>query len=208
DCAPLLRYEDRFNFLSPATLYRDMRSLVTDDLAKTISEVSYNNEWKTELTEEDGDIYLRYTGSLFHTAAEVKAKDDFWYGLQKRAWAALRKYDPEWRSKGTVTLYEHKNYYSVGQFTVDVGSAPHANFDKDTLELITMEKLIGKDWQQYITDADNKDEITDLLPSEWLEYAGYDNVTVFAFPGEHQYFLTALSVPEEKINKRYLTTQN
>ncbi len=199
DCAPLLRYEDNFNFLSPATQYCDMSSIVTDSYSEKINDGYYYNEWKTEFTEENGDVYLRYTGSPFHTAAEVKAKDDFWYDLQKRAWAAIREYDPEWRSNGTVTLQEHGNYYSVGHFTVEAGSTPRANFDKDTLELITMEKLIGKDWQQYIVYPENKDRINDLLPAEWF---GSADVTVYAFPGE-RYFLTALSVPKEKINKRY-----
>ncbi len=202
DCAPLLRYEDKFNFLSPATQYRDMRSIVADSFTEQVDDLFYHNEWKTEFTEEDGDVYQRYTGSPFHTTAEVKAKDDFWYDLQKRAWATIKKFDPEWRSRGAVTLYEYDNYYSVSHFTVEVGGSPKVNFDKDTLEIITMEKLIGNDWQQYITNADSIDKIGNMLPSEWwLE----DTVIVYTL---HEIsYVPYISVPKEKINKRYLTTQ-
>lgn len=205
DFAPDLYYDDKFRFHSPVTEYRDMKPLVLDAYADTISDIIYDNEWETIFAEENGDIYERVIGSPFHTAEEVKARDDFRYGLQKRAWETLRQYDPEYHAAGAVSIVEFDDHYSIGHFSSMMGEIPAVCFDKATLEVITMEDLIGKDWRQYIQDPDEDDKTAKLLPTEWFNIYDEDAVQIFAFPGG-EYSLKGLKVPADKFNKRYLRT--
>ncbi len=132
---PLLEYDDRFNFHSPVTEYRDMREIFTEEY-NLCYDTDYNNEWEIEYVEEDGDVYTRYTGSPFHTAAEVKAEDELWYDLQKRFVKKVKKEDPEWHSTSGISLEESNNSYDLRCFVSMIVGTAHAQFDKKTLELI------------------------------------------------------------------------
>ncbi len=76
---------------------------------------------------------------------------------------------------------------------------PCANFDKDTLESITMDMLLGENWREYLDGrCDSK---LNYIPSEWYE-SSMGEAVVFAYPdtvGERIQF----TVPVEKINKHY-----
>lgn len=136
DCAVLLQYDDVFNFLSPVTQYRDMKEIFTEEYAFLCYDWDNSNEWKTEYIEEDGDIYLRHTDSAFHTAAEVKARDELWYGLQKRFLKKIKEEMPEWHSRNEIEIEEtNYNYKLSCLISMDVGTA-RAQFDKKTLQLM------------------------------------------------------------------------
>ncbi len=138
-----------------------------------------------------------------HTDEEVKAEDELWYGLQRRAWDTIRKADPNWHSNGTdIATHRRKNFYSVGLRGVGTGEYPFANFDSDTLELITMEMLLGEDWRQYL--GDDMDSGLNYIPSEW-----YGNMYIIAYPdtptdrGYWHADSVRFSVPIEAVNEKY-----
>ncbi|MDE7229624.1 MAG: PstS family phosphate ABC transporter substrate-binding protein [Oscillospiraceae bacterium] len=136
NCAVLLEYDDEFNFLSSVTQYRDMKEIFTEEHASLSSDWDYGNEWKTEYIEEDGELYLRHTGSPFHTAAEVKARDELWYDMQKRFLKKIKEEIPEWRPESERAFYETDYCYDLSCFiSMEVGYV-RVQFDKKTLELI------------------------------------------------------------------------
>lgn len=200
----LLEYDDIFNFHSVVTQYRDMRSIVTEDNVDDVMDLSCNNEWKETYTEENGEVFLRYVGSPFHTAEEVKARDEFWYELQKQAWSEIEKLDPNWHSRHTaILLREYENYYSAGHFSSDMADEPQVMFDKETMEIITPEMLIGENWREYSIYNYNAPDGGSYIVSGNIWHAeGTDIVDVVVFG---KGFWTILNVPPEKLNKRYYT---
>ncbi len=139
-CAPFLRYSDD-NWHSVASRYRDMSGIINDKYLDDLFNYKYS-EWDISYITEDGDTYKRITGSAYHTEEEVKAEDKLWYGLQKRAWETIRKANPNWRFSHTdITTLLFEKYYHIGLSGVGAGEYPFANFDADTLELVTMEML-------------------------------------------------------------------
>lgn len=136
NCALLLEYNDEFNFMSLVTQYRNMKEIFTEEHASLSSDWDYGNEWKTKYIEEDGELYLRHTGSPFHTAAEVKARDELWYDMQKRFLKKIKEEIPEWRPESERAFYETDYCYDLSCFiSMEVGYV-RAQFDKKTLELI------------------------------------------------------------------------
>ncbi len=212
-CAPFLSYSDD-NWHSMANQYRDMSGIINDKYLDRLHDYEYD-EWKFSYITEDGDTYKRITGSAYHTDEEVKAEDEFWYSLQKRAWETFRKANPNWRSGDEVYptdigTYELNNFYQIGLLSLYAGEYPRANFDADTLELITMEMLIGDDWRQYLSDT--ADPELNYIPSEWWGDSKF--ITVLAYPDSpietewEQYVCTvSLSVSREAMNERYFTPQ-
>ncbi len=206
--APLLRYDDSFRFHSPATLYRDMKPIVIEKYADDVADVPYHNEWEEARFEENGDIYLRCVGSPFHTDAEVKARDEFFYKLQKRAFEVIREFEPEWRA-GNIGIGEHDNYYSVHNFS-GMSGVPTAVFDADTLELITIEDLVGENWREYLSGNSKDYSGTKFLICDWadsvMDGAVEEGMVRIYGIGEDQSII--LEVPAEKMNKRYYTSEN
>lgn len=194
--------------------YRDMSGIINEKYLDELHDYEYS-EWDISFITEDGDTYKRITGSAYHTDEEVKAEDEFWYSLQKRAWETFRKANPNWRSGGDlyhadIGTNKLNNRYSIGLRSPGAGEYPHANFDADTLELITMEMLIGDDWRQYLSDT--ADPELNYIPSEW--WGDGKIITVLAYPDSpietewEQYVCTiSLSVPREAMNERYITPQ-
>ncbi len=201
----LLEYDDRFRFHSPATLYRDMKPIVSDKYAEKVEDVPYHNEWEEAYAEENGEIYYRCVGSPFHTEAEVKAQDELLYKLQKRTREIIKEIIPEWQP-GNPVIVEYDNYYSVHNFSIEVGE-PAALFDADTLELITIEKLVGENWRDYLP-YESKDYTGKLLVCAWSDSARdaaiEDGVVKIYCYGEGGQYLE-MKVPPEKMNKRYYT---
>ncbi|MDE7193931.1 MAG: substrate-binding domain-containing protein, partial [Oscillospiraceae bacterium] len=207
-CAPVLIYSDNYRH-SMVSQYRDMSGLIADRYLDNIYEYTYP-EWETDYTIENGDVYIRTTGSLYHTDEEVKAEDELWYDLQRRAWDTIRLTDPDWHSGGDngyyadIATYRWKNYYSIGLRAAGMGENPFANFDRDTLELITIEMLLGDDWRQYCDNADIK---LNYIPSEWSNNA--ETITILAYPDtptdKGYWHLDSIwfEVPKEAVNERY-----
>ncbi len=210
--APMLCYNDCFRFHSPVTQYRDMKPLVYDKYAyeydNKVEDVSYDNEWEEAYVEENGDVYLRYVGSPFHTEAEVKAKDELWYKLQKRAWDSFREVIPDWHSNTEIRMWKNDKFYSVDHFSAAAGEEPEGLFDIDTLELITIEDLVGENWRDYLSGNSKDYTGTKALISGWGDdYAEEGVVDVYCL-GEGNYYYLTLKVPAEKMNKRYYTPKN
>lgn len=208
DYAPLLSYSDTFKFHSPVTEYRDMKPLVFDEYVDRIYENPYDNEWETKFLDEDGVMYRRYVGSAFHTDAEVKAKDNLWYGMQKRAWDRLKEYGFDQELGYIVTLGEYENYYSAGHFAVESGM-PHVCFDKETLDIITMEDVISGDWQQYVQNEfeaydHNPAKIVGVFPTEWYSFEDVMSVWAYEADTDGKVYQMNLSVPLDKFNERYI----
>ncbi len=212
--APLLRYDDSFRFHSPVTQYRDMKSIVYDKYAyeydNKVEDVDYYNEWEEAYVEENGDVYLRYVGSPFHTEAEVKAKDELWYKLQKRAWDSFREVIPDWHSKNTeIRMWKNDKFYSVDHFSAAAGEEPKGLFDIDTLELVTIEDLVGENWREYLSDRYNNSKDysgTKMLISGWYNSVEEGLVLIDGIGEGYEYLI--LEVPAEKMNKRYYTPKN
>lgn len=206
-CAPFLRYSDD-NWHSVASRYRDMSGIINDKFLDDLYNYKYS-EWDISYITEDGDTYKRITGSAYHTEEEVKAEDKLWYGLQKRAWETIRKANPNWRFSHTdITTLLFEKYYHIGLSGVGAGEYPFANFDADTLELVTMEMLIGENWREYLDESADPD--LNYIPSEWF-IADSKDIRVFAYPDsptemEREDFVPMIifSVPQEEINERYL----
>lgn len=206
-CAPFLRYSDD-NWHSVASRYRDMSGIINDKYLDDLYNYKYS-EWDISYITEDGDTYKRITGSAYHTEEEVKAEDKLWYGLQKRAWETIRKANPNWRFSHTdITTLLFEKYYHIGLSGVGAGEYPFANFDADTLELVTMEMLIGENWREYLDESADPD--LNYIPSEWF-IADSKDIRVFAYPDsptemEREDFVPMIifSVPQEEINERYL----
>ncbi len=206
-CAPFLRYSDD-NWHSVASRYRDMSGIINDKYLDDLYNYKYS-EWDISYITEDGDTYKRITGSAYHTEEEVKAEDKLWYGLQKRAWETIRKANPNWRFSHTdITTLLFEKYYHIGLSGVGAGEYPFANFDADTLELVTMEMLIGENWREYLDESADPD--LNYIPSEWF-IADSKDMRVFAYPDsptemEREDFVPMIifSVPQEEINERYL----
>lgn len=204
-CAPFLSYSDN-NWHSVVTQYRDMSDLIDETNLGRLYDYPYS-EWERSYIVEDGDVYERITGSLFHTAEEIEAEDKFWYDLQRRAWDSFRKALPDWHSSGSIGTDIRENYYSVGLLSTAISEAPHANFDADTLELITMEMLVGENWRQYLVGDEYGD--INLFPSEWWVNSD-GNVNIYAYADiEVKLSLLGfrLEVPQEEMNERYFTAQ-
>lgn len=198
-CTPILHYSDK-NGHSLVSRYRDIKELIIERYQDCIYDYYPYGEWETAYISENGDIYRRITGSPFHSEEEVKEKDELEYALQKRAWDIFRKFDPGWHSRyRTIDIYERNNCYAVRLGTVGAGEEPCANFDKETLESITMDMLLGENWREYLDGG--CDSGLNYIPSEWYE-SSMGGVVVFAYPdtvGERISF----TVPVEKINKHY-----
>lgn len=200
-CAPFLSYSDN-NRRCMVTQYRDMSDLITEDYLGRLHDYSYA-EWEISYIIEDGDVYKRITGSVYHTDEEIKEEDEFWYDLQRRAWDTFRKSDPDWHSAHiNISTHRFENYYSVGLGSVAAGEQPRANFDADTLELLTMEMLVGENWRQYLNSEANSD--LNYIPSEWWGYNG--EAVIYAY-ADGQKGTVMLQVPQEEMNKRYFTAQ-
>ena len=214
-CAPFLTYsaDDRQCIVSQ---YRDMSGLIADEYADDLSDREYD-EWEISYVIEDGDTYKRITDSLYHTDEEIKAEDEFWYGLQRRAWEAIRRSNPDWHSTHTdIVTDKYENYYHIGLRTVATGETPFVNFDCDTLELITMEMLAGENWRQYLSGSDRWDKLSDeeiaglqLIPSEW-----FGGVIVIALiendtgnGSENSVPKATIGIPREAFNERYYPSQ-
>ncbi len=206
-CAPFLRYSDD-NWHSVARRYWDRSGIIYDKFLDDLYNYKYS-EWDISYITEDGDTYKRITGSAYHTEEEVKAEDKLWYGLQKRAWETIRKANPNWRFSHTdITTLLFEKYYHIGLSGVGAGEYPFANFDADTLELVTMEMLIGENWREYLDESADPD--LNYIPSEWF-IADSKDIRVFAYPDsptemEREDFVPMIifSVPQEEINERYL----
>ena len=196
--------------------YRDMKDLLAENYLGSLTEMPYE-EWEYTYVIEDGDVYKRVTGSVYHTDEEVKAEDDFWYSLQQRAWDTIRTSDPEWHSAGDgyytdVGTYSNENYYTVCLRSVAAGEQPGANFDADTLELMTMEMLVGENWREYLDGEENDD--LNLIPSDWWRSDG-STVSIYAYSvrqaeDSSEYFgdrlgMKFLQVPIDAMNGRYFT---
>lgn len=204
-CAPFLIYSAD-NRQCIVSQYRDMSGIINKIYTDSIYDIEYS-EWETDYTIENGDVYKRITGSPYHTDEEVRAEDEFWYELQRRAWDTIRLAYPDWHSGGDgyyadIATHRWKNFYSVGLRGVGFGEYPFANFDCDTLELITMEMLLGDDWRQYLgKDADSG---LNYIPSEWSDSFNGKTMTVVAYPDTPSdagsvYF----EVPLEAVNEKY-----
>lgn len=205
-CAPFLNFSDDARH-SIVSQYRDMSEIVKETYLECIYENEYS-EWETTYTIEDGDAYKRITGSVYHTDEEVKADDELLYGLQRRTWETIRKAYPDRYVDNTdIGIYRYGNYYNIGLRSVD-GTEPKVNFDADSLEIITMEMLLGENWRQYLNEEQNTDR--DYIPSVWFSSENEKNATVYAYtviPSEHDTGNRAdmlwLSVPQEAINEQY-----
>lgn len=199
-CAPFLQYFD-YNSHSPVSRYRDIKELIAEKYQSSIQDYYPDGEWEETYTLENGDIYSRTIGSPLHTPEEVEAKDKLEYDLQKRTWDTFRKFDPDWHSQyHTISIFEGNNCYSVGLGSVGVGEEPRANYDIDTLELITMEMLIGENWRDYLSSNTNSE--LNYIPSEWYE-GSLDVISVYAYP-DTVGGMIVFTVPKDKINKRYV----
>lgn len=203
---PLLHYTDK-NQHGIVSQYRDMKDIIDDSFRDRLYDYPYN-EWETRYVEENGDIYIRTVGSLFHTEEEVKAEDEFWYSLQKRAWAAIRAYRTDaWYANENVyhadiRTFKWDGYYSVGYASVGAGEEPSANFDADTLELITMDMLAGENWRTYVADSERYISEANYIASEWFS-SNVNYLNIFAYPDEPGGMIY-LQVPIEEVNKKYL----
>lgn len=196
------------DFRCLSTQYGDMKEIVRDEWADLIHEIGYN-EWETEYVTENGDFYLRIVGSQFHTAEEVKAEDEFRHELQRRAWEHLRKMIPDYNSWGAINYRKQRNYYSVGNRVFDADNDRTVSFDADTLDIITLETLVGENWQQYLVDEDKEFAGLELSPSVWIDYDD-ETIMVFAYSDantEWGWKSARLEVPREKFNKRYLNAE-
>lgn len=199
-----LRYTDK-NRHCIVDQYRDMSGIIADGFMSYLQDYLYN-EWEISYVEENGDIYKRTVGSLYHTEEEVRAEDEFWYGLQKRTWEAVGAYRTDaWYSDeyvyhSDIRTCRWDNYYSVGYASPGPGK-PNANFDADTLELITMDMLAGENWRMYV-DSENYISEANYIASEWyIGEARY--LSIIAYPDEPGSMIY-LQVPIEEVNGRYL----
>lgn len=201
--APLLKFSDK-NRRSPVSEYRDMKDIIAENFLSSLYD-EYYPEWETDYVEEDGFLYKRTVGSLFHTDEEVKEHDEFWYDLQKRAWSAIERYNPgfyasEYALFRDIRMYSYDHHYSVGYASPAAGEYPCANFDADTLELITVDMLAGEDWREYVSDDRYNSEF-DYIASEWWTNDNVCNIIAYPDePGESIYF----QIPTKEMNERYL----
>ena len=206
-CAPFLTYSAD-NRQCIVSQYRDMSGIINKTYSDSIYDIKYS-EWETDYTIENGDVYKRFTGSLYHTDEEVRAEDEFWHELQRRAWDTIRLGHPDWHSGGDgyyteIATHRWKNFYSVGLRGVGFGAYPFANFDCDTLELITMEMLLGDDWRQYL--GEDADSGLNYIPSEWVSLSDKKTMAVIAnpdTPAAGVYFEVPLEAVNEKYRDRY-----
>lgn len=199
----------KFDYSCVATQYRDLKEVIADEWVHEIYEGNYDNEWEREFVYEGDHLYFRFIGSEFHTTEEVKAEDEFWYGLQCRRLELLRKSANEWYGDAR-RFGKTANYYYVGNYTVDADSDYTVNFDADTLEPITIEMLAGEDWQQYLNDSEQNKEFAKakLYPSRWWGGNDSETVSIYAYPEnrtEGMWGFAHLTVPKDKVNKRYLS---
>ena len=74
-CAPFLTYSAD-NRQCIVSQYRDMSEIVNKIYTDSTYDIEYS-EWETDYTIENGDVYKRFTGSLYHTDEEVRAEDEF-----------------------------------------------------------------------------------------------------------------------------------
>ena len=203
------------DYLSVTYQYRDMTSLFEDELAKHVYENSCLNEWKTKYVIENGDTYLRFTGSAFHTPEEVEAQDKLWYDLQRRASECIRKTYPNYRAGGELYYGKTANYYYVRYRSPAADDLGPLCFDADTLEIITIDMLVDGDWRQYLGDVMYDDggkivnkktlfaECDTLYPmSLWHNK---DTMHVYAFADKELEIrpVISLKIPLENINKKY-----
>ncbi|MCM1054114.1 MAG: substrate-binding domain-containing protein [Bacteroides sp.] len=197
-CAPFLNYSDN-NRRCIVSQYRDMSEVIAKKYTEGISDIYYR-EWECYYAVEDGDVYIRIAGSPYHTEEEIVEEDELWYELQKRTWDAIRRSYPEWTSDIGVDIGIDKNekYFSVRLRSPGAGDLPGACFDADTLELITMEMLIGENWRDYVPDEYKELE---LIPNVWFENGENEDI-FFNLVGIAGW--PKLQVPKEVINKKYL----
>ena len=200
--------------------FRDMTEVVSDEYKNSVINYdSYYPEWETKNIRENGDIYLQYTGSAFHTEDEVKARDELCHELQKRAWEHFGKFNPDYRSYGEVNIRDSKNCISVGHRVFVAEDDVRVCFDADSREIITMEMLLGKDWLEYVKsnkkyhtyfiEMEDKDIAElGLYPSQWWGSSDEDEVSIYAYSTKGGYILTnhiVITVPKDKVNSRYLS---
>lgn len=201
----------KFDYCCIATQYSDLKEFIADEWVHEINEGNYDNEWEREFVYEGDYLYFRFIGSEFHTAEEVKAEDEFWYGLQRRRLEILKLSAHEWYADAR-RFGKKANYYYVGNYTVEAESSYRVNFDADTLEPITIEMLVGKDWQQYLNDSEQNKEFAKakFYPSHWWVNNDDQTVTIYAYSVERiegMWGFAHLTVPKDKVNKRYLSDQ-
>ena len=194
------------DYLSIASQYRDMTSLIEDEWSDKLYEYDLHNEWKTTYINEGEDTYIRFTGSDFHTPEEVEAQDKFWHELQRRAWEHIRKTNnPDFASYMSIGYGRFADYYNVGCFTVDSADVCSLSFDADTLEIITMEMLAGGDWKQFLSEDRREFAEYTFYPTSWWYKDGNDIMTVYAYPAGAAYRgAMRFEIPVENINKKYL----
>lgn len=104
----------------------------------------------------------------------------------------------------SICFGQVSNHYYVGTYSSVAGEKPLANYDADTLELITMEMLLGENWRQYMTDGED-----DLfyVPSEWWSIGDGTMTRILAIAKREEdenYHWIQLKVPNEAVNSRYL----
>lgn len=214
--APFMKFNDEN---SVTRQFRDMTGIVSDEYKDSVNNYdSYYPEWETKNIRENGEVYLQYVGSVFHTEAEVKARDELCRELQKRAWEFFRKCRSDYCSYGAVNIRDIKNCISVGHRVFDADSDVRVCFDSETLEIITIEKLLGENWQQYLEDneifkhylGENHKDFADLglYPSHWWGSGDEKTVKVYAYSTKGESALRGniayFSVPKDKLNSRYL----
>ena len=214
--APFIKFNNENSVIQQ---FRDMTEIVSDEYKNSVINYDrYYPEWETKQVRENDEIYLHYTGSIYHAEAEVKARDELCYELQKRAWEFFRKYRPDYSSRSMVNIHDTKNCISVGHQAFDADSDVRVCFDAETHEIITMEKLLGENWQQYLEDKDifkhylgeDHKDLADfgLYPSHWWSSSDENTVNVYVYPTKSESALcgniACFSVPKDKLNSRYL----
>ena len=101
-----------------------------------------------------------------------------------------------------IRTFKWDGYYSVGYASVGAGEEPSANFDADTLELITMDMLAGENWRTYVADSERYISEANYIASEWFS-SNVNYLNIFAYPDEPGGMIY-LQVPIEEVNKKYL----
>lgn len=218
----LIEYTSAYEFnesdyLSVVSQYRDMTSIVSSEWVNIVLDFSCDNEWKTKYVIEDGNTYLRFVGSEFHTAEEVGAQDKLWLDLQRRASECIRKTYPRYHAGGKLYYGKTANYYYINYRSAAADDLGPLCFDADTLEIITLDMLVDGDWRQYLGDAMYFDgektlnkktlfaECDTLYPMNL--WHNKDTMNIYAFADkelEGVFPVISLDIPLEKINKKYI----
>lgn len=219
---PFAEYGDSYvlSLHSPAARYRDMSEILNDIHAPHVRTLPFA-EWEMGYIAEDGKIYFTVVRSAFHTEEEIAEKKAFYRTLQDRAREYFAQFGYEWETENAhwvrmgIRFSENPNahYVQIGEMVFSFGDTAYANFDTDTLEIITLDTLIGENWREYLQGEDREflreKGIETLYLSEW--YVSGDTVMVAAvYPNEEAYNgygILLMWVPKEKVNPRYLGSE-